>query len=139
MITFQNIRHGLVATEPLAPLSFYSFGYHFRNLDMQEAWGADERYISPDVQGSLDIFTRSELTQPISADAFTLDVELSRTQVWCDEEPVLSGVATIGLSETVAMIEKAGLAVPSILANAEAGTRFFDHPTINPGKFFVAG
>ena len=42
----------------------------------------------------------------------------------------------------VAMIEGAGLAVPKILAdaasNAESG-RFFNHPQINRGRFFVAG
>jgi 3-hydroxyacyl-CoA dehydrogenase len=50
-------------------------------------------------------------------------------------------VDTIGLSGTVSMIEEAGLAVPKILAEAlRSGkpARFFDHPRINVGKFFVA-
>jgi len=40
------------------------------------------------------------------------------------------------------MIEKSGLPVPEVLATAvRTGdtTRFFEHPHINVGKFFVAG
>jgi 3-hydroxyacyl-CoA dehydrogenase len=48
-------------------------------------------------------------------------------------------VDTIGLKPTIAMMEKSGVPVPSILAEAKEGTRFFNHPTINVGKFFVAG
>jgi hypothetical protein len=48
-------------------------------------------------------------------------------------------VDTIGLAETIRMIEKSGVPVPSILAKAAPGTRFFNHPNINVGKFFVAG
>lgn len=51
-------------------------------------------------------------------------------------------VDTIGLGTTVAMIEQAGLPVPRPLAGAAArgeSRRFFVHPTVNPGKFFVAG
>ena len=48
-------------------------------------------------------------------------------------------VDTIGLRETIAMIEKSGVPVPSILAKAAPDTHFFNHPTINIGKFFVAG
>jgi 3-hydroxyacyl-CoA dehydrogenase len=48
----------------------------------------------------------------------------------------------LGAKSAVALIEGAGLAVPKILAdaasNAESG-RFFNHPQINRGRFFVAG
>jgi hypothetical protein len=40
------------------------------------------------------------------------------------------------------MIEGAGLAVPEVLTKAaETGEpkRFFNHPNINTGRFFVAG
>lgn len=47
-------------------------------------------------------------------------------------------VDTIGLKPTIQMIEKAGLEVPAALANAQAGTKFFDDPQVNVGKFFVA-
>jgi len=50
-------------------------------------------------------------------------------------------VDTIGLSKTVAMIQEAGLDVPSILgdaANAGRTDKFFNDPRINVGKFFVA-
>jgi 3-hydroxyacyl-CoA dehydrogenase len=50
-------------------------------------------------------------------------------------------VDTIGLAGTVSMIEEAGLAVPKILEGAlRAGKneRFFRHPRINVGRFFVA-
>ncbi len=47
-----------------------------------------------------------------------------------------------GAKEAVAMIEKAGVPVPSILAEAARTgepKRFFTNPLINTGKFFVAG
>ena len=47
-----------------------------------------------------------------------------------------------GAAEAVAMIEKAGVAVPEILAEAARTgepKRFFTNPRINVGKFFVAG
>ena len=47
-------------------------------------------------------------------------------------------VDTIGLKATIQMIEKAGLGVPAALANAQEGTKFFDDPQVNVGKFFVA-
>jgi len=47
-------------------------------------------------------------------------------------------VDTIGLKPTIQMIEKAGLPVPPALANAQEGTKFFDDPQVNVGKFFVA-
>ena len=47
-------------------------------------------------------------------------------------------VDTIGLKATIQMIEKAGLPVPPALANAQEGTKFFDDPQVNVGKFFVA-
>jgi 3-hydroxyacyl-CoA dehydrogenase len=47
-------------------------------------------------------------------------------------------VDTIGLRPTIKMIENAGLEVPAPLANAQEGTRFFDDPQVNMGKFFVA-
>jgi len=51
-------------------------------------------------------------------------------------------VDTIGLKETVAMIERAKLPVPSILAKAASGgapKRFYTNPHGNIGRFFVAG
>jgi 3-hydroxyacyl-CoA dehydrogenase len=50
-------------------------------------------------------------------------------------------VDTFGVSATVSMIEKAGLAVPKILADAASGAprKFFTHATANVGKYFVAG
>ena len=50
-------------------------------------------------------------------------------------------VDTIGLAGTVSMIEEAGLSLPKILEEAlRAGKneRFFNHPRINVGRFFVA-
>ncbi|MGB5811802.1 MAG: 3-hydroxyacyl-CoA dehydrogenase family protein [Polyangiales bacterium] len=47
-------------------------------------------------------------------------------------------VDTIGLKPTIQMIEKAGLPVPSALANAQEGTVFFRDLQVNVGKFFVA-
>ena len=51
-------------------------------------------------------------------------------------------VDTIGLQRTVEMIERAGVAVPPILAEDVKRGRtepFFTHPQVNTGKFFVAG
>lgn len=51
-------------------------------------------------------------------------------------------VDTMGAKAAVEMIEKSGLPVPSNLAEvASSGStdRLFQHPTINPGRFFVAG
>lgn len=51
-------------------------------------------------------------------------------------------VDTMGPSSAVSMIEKADLPVPEILAEAarlREPKRFFHHPTINAGRFFVAG
>jgi len=51
-------------------------------------------------------------------------------------------VDTVGAAAVVAMIDKAGLPVPEILAEAARTgepKRFFEHPHINPGRFFVAG
>ncbi len=51
-------------------------------------------------------------------------------------------VDTIGAKETVAMIEKAGLLVPEALKNAAKKRKpgkFFNHPHVNVGRFFVAG
>jgi 3-hydroxyacyl-CoA dehydrogenase len=51
-------------------------------------------------------------------------------------------VDTLGARAAVAMIERAALPVPAALAEAaraSAPRRFFDHPHINPGRFFVAG
>ncbi len=50
-------------------------------------------------------------------------------------------VDTIGPAHAVRMIEKAGLPVPELLAEAaraKAPQRFFHHPQINAGRFFVA-
>lgn len=48
-------------------------------------------------------------------------------------------VDVIGVEETVDMIQKAGLAVPSALQVCAAeGGPLFSHPTLNIGKFFVA-
>ena len=48
-------------------------------------------------------------------------------------------VDTIGLADTIKMIEGAGVPVPELLAKAAPDTKFFNHPQINVGKFFVAG
>jgi 3-hydroxyacyl-CoA dehydrogenase len=51
-------------------------------------------------------------------------------------------VDTMGAPAAVEMIEKAELAVPAaLLAAAKSGEprRFFEHPSINVGRFFVAG
>jgi 3-hydroxyacyl-CoA dehydrogenase len=51
-------------------------------------------------------------------------------------------VDTMGADSAVEMIEEAGLPVPEILSKAAASgepRRFFDHPVINIGKYFVAG
>jgi 3-hydroxyacyl-CoA dehydrogenase len=51
-------------------------------------------------------------------------------------------VDTMGIAAAVEMIEKAGLGVPKILADAAKagdGKKFFSHPQLNIGKFFVAG
>ena len=47
-------------------------------------------------------------------------------------------VDTIGLKQTIQMIEKVGLPVPPALANAQEGTVFFRNLQVNVGKFFVA-
>ncbi len=50
-------------------------------------------------------------------------------------------VDTLGIQGAVSMIEEAGLAVPKILTEAlRTGKpeRFFQHPRINVGRFFVA-
>ena len=50
-------------------------------------------------------------------------------------------VDLIGVGKTVEMIERAGLPVPPILRDATRGgkpARFFRHPQLNVGKFFVA-
>ena len=47
----------------------------------------------------------------------------------------------MGAGAAVSLIEGAGLAVPAILADAASAGRtapFFVHPTMNPGRFFVA-
>jgi len=51
-------------------------------------------------------------------------------------------VDTMGAAATIKLIEGAGLEVPkAIVAAAESGTpkRFFSHPHVNQGKYFVAG
>ena len=51
-------------------------------------------------------------------------------------------VDTMGASCAVDMIDAAGLAVPEVLALAartDEPERFFRHPHINIGKYFVAG
>ena len=50
-------------------------------------------------------------------------------------------VDTMGAARAVELIHRAGLAVPAALesaAKAAKPQRFFVHPTMNPGKFFVA-
>ncbi|MEZ4369816.1 MAG: 3-hydroxyacyl-CoA dehydrogenase family protein [Polyangiaceae bacterium] len=47
-------------------------------------------------------------------------------------------VDTIGVSRTVDMLKAAGVPVPKLLADALPGQRFFNHPTVNVGRFFVA-
>ncbi len=51
-------------------------------------------------------------------------------------------VDTMGAASAVEMIESAGLPVPEAISKAAASgepRRFFDHPVINVGKYFVAG
>ncbi|MCP4039215.1 MAG: 3-hydroxyacyl-CoA dehydrogenase family protein, partial [bacterium] len=51
-------------------------------------------------------------------------------------------VDAMGAQSAVEMIDKAGLPVPAILeeaARSGSSERFFQHPHINPGRFFVAG
>jgi 3-hydroxyacyl-CoA dehydrogenase len=51
-------------------------------------------------------------------------------------------VDTMGLRETITMIDEAGLPVPRLLADAassDAGKRFYTNPHGNVGRFFVAG
>ena len=51
-------------------------------------------------------------------------------------------VDTLGVSSAVSLIEGAGLPVPEILTEAAASgkpRKFFAHPQVNVGKFFVAG
>ena len=51
-------------------------------------------------------------------------------------------VDTLGAEACVGLIEKAGLPVPASLAEAARTgepKRFFNHPHINAGRFFVAG
>jgi len=47
-------------------------------------------------------------------------------------------VDLMGAPAAASMIEGAGLAVPDAIANAGDGTRFFNDPTTNRGRFFVA-
>ncbi|MGK0291104.1 MAG: 3-hydroxyacyl-CoA dehydrogenase [bacterium] len=47
-------------------------------------------------------------------------------------------VDLIGVKQTIAMLEKVGVAVPQILKDADESTTFFKHPFLNVGKFFVA-
>ena len=51
-------------------------------------------------------------------------------------------VDTLGIRGAVELIQGADLPVPEILADAakaDDGRRFFNHPQINVGRFFVAG
>jgi hypothetical protein len=51
-------------------------------------------------------------------------------------------VDTMGPEGAIELIKGAGLSVPDALAEAArtgVPARFFHHPNINPGKFFVAG
>ena len=51
-------------------------------------------------------------------------------------------VDAMGAANAVSLIDKAGLPVPAALSQAASSgqpERFFHHPTINPGRFFVAG
>ena len=51
-------------------------------------------------------------------------------------------VDVMGAKGAVDLIERSGLPVPKALSDAAASGEpkaFFDHPTLNTGKFFVAG
>jgi hypothetical protein len=51
-------------------------------------------------------------------------------------------VDTLGCAASIELIGQAGLPVPEILTRAASrgdAPRFFDHPHINVGRFFVAG
>jgi 3-hydroxyacyl-CoA dehydrogenase len=43
----------------------------------------------------------------------------------------------IGIKETIGALEKAGLPVPKVLANAKLGQRLFTVPDVNVGRFFA--
>ncbi|MDX2169325.1 MAG: 3-hydroxyacyl-CoA dehydrogenase family protein [Deltaproteobacteria bacterium] len=43
----------------------------------------------------------------------------------------------MGIKETIAALEKAGLPVPKVLANAKPGQRLFTVPDVNAGRFFA--
>lgn len=45
----------------------------------------------------------------------------------------------LGPANTVRMLSEAGVVVPRVIADADESTTFFRHPTINRGRFFVAG
>ncbi len=47
-------------------------------------------------------------------------------------------VDLMGPAAAVRMLGEAGVAVPDALANAGPSDRFFQHPTVNTGRFFVA-
>ncbi len=48
-------------------------------------------------------------------------------------------VDLLGTANTVKMLSEAGVVVPRAIADADPSTVFFQHPTINRGRFFVAG
>jgi 3-hydroxyacyl-CoA dehydrogenase len=47
-------------------------------------------------------------------------------------------VDVIGVRETIKALEKAGLQVPKVLADAKPGERLFREPNVNIGRFFAA-
>lgn len=47
-------------------------------------------------------------------------------------------VDTMGAANAIKMISEAGLSVPAALSDAAPDTQFFNHPTTNTGRFFVA-
>ncbi len=47
-------------------------------------------------------------------------------------------VDTIGVAQCVDMLKAASVPVPAQLANAAPGQQFFNHPSLNIGRFFVA-
>jgi 3-hydroxyacyl-CoA dehydrogenase len=76
-----------------------------------------------------------EVTQTISG----IDLIMGAGFNWAPPSVL---VDTMGAESAVQLIEGAGLPVPELLSKAAASgepRRFFDHPVINVGKYFVAG
>jgi hypothetical protein len=47
-------------------------------------------------------------------------------------------VDVVGLKDTIKAIERSGLQVPKVLADAKPGERLFREPNVDMGRFFAA-